>query len=230
MDFAQTLQPVHRQPLSQRVANTVKRYILSENLQPSDTLPAERQLAESLVVSRTVLREALGILVGEGIITKQPGKGIFVLPFDRDQVRASFSLTIEEQPAHTGELQELRRTIEVGALSLSIPRITPAEIDRLRELVQTMQEKLAKGISIASEDAEFHLVLLDATSNSLIVQFRFLIEEMVRVTVERNPRYLREERDEEAVHTMSELVEAVVAGDVWGARRLMEEHLTLPMS
>ena len=228
MDLEMVLQPVRRQPLSQRVANTIKRYILSENLQAGDPLPAERQLAESLVVSRTVLREALGILVGEGLITKEPGRGIFVLPFDREKTGAAFSLIIDEPAAESDDLRAFRLAIEVGALGLSVPRITPAHLARLSELVRKMEDKLARGVNIATEDSEFHLLLLGATGNRLFGQFRLLIEDMVRLTVETNPRSLREERDERAVRTMSELVEAIAAGDIWKARRLMEEHLTIP--
>jgi len=229
MDVDQILQPVRRQPLARRVANTIKRYILSENLQPGDTLPAERQLAESLVVSRTVLREALGILVGEGLITKEAGRGIFVLPFDRERVSASFALLLDVPAAQIAELREFRIALEVGALGFSIQRITPAQIERLRELVRKMEEKLAQGVSIASEDSEFHLLLLEAAGNALFNQFRYLIEDMVRLTVETNPRALSEERDDRAVRSMKELVEAISAGDTPDARRLMDEHLTIPL-
>jgi DNA-binding FadR family transcriptional regulator len=228
MHLDPALQPVQRQPLALRVAHTIKRYILSENLQPGDALPAERQLAESLVISRTVLREALGILVGEGLITKEAGRGIFVLPFDRDRASASFSLHIDAPEAETEEWRQFRVALEVGALGFSVPRLEPAHLARLRDLVRKMEDKLAKGVNIATEDSEFHLLLLDATGNRLFGQFRFLIEDMVRLSVETNPRSLREERDERSVRTMAALVEAIAAGDVVEARRLMEEHLTPP--
>ena len=228
MNFDQILQPVRRQPLAQRVANTIKRYILSENLLPGDALPAERQLAESLVISRTVLREALGILVGEGLIVKEAGRGIFVLPFDRERVSASFALLLDEPAAELNELREFRMALEVGALGFSVPRIAPAQIERLGELVSRMEEKLAQGVNIAREDNEFHQLLLEAAGNRLFSQFRYLVEDMVRLTVETNPRSLREERDERAVCCMRELVDAIAAGDIPEARRLMNEHLTIP--
>ena len=225
MNVDQILQPVRRQPLAQRVANTIKRFILNENLQPGDALPAERQLAESLLISRTVLREALGILVGEGLITKEAGRGIFVLPFDRERVSASFSLHIDETATEAEDLWQFRVALEVGALGFSMPHITPAQIARLRDLVQKMEDKLERGVNIAVEDREFHFLLLEATGNPLFGQFRPLIEDMVRMSVEANPRALREERDERAVRSMSALVDAIAAGDVPEARRLMEEHL-----
>jgi len=176
-----------------------------------------------------VLREALGILVGEGLIVKEAGRGIFVLPFDRERVSASFALLMDEPAAEMNELREFRMALEVGALGFSVPRIAPAQIERLRALVNRMEEKLARGVNIATEDNEFHRLLLESTGNRLFHQFRYLVEDMVRLTVETNPRSLHEERDERAVRIMSKLVDAIAAGDIPEARRLMDEHLTIPI-
>jgi DNA-binding FadR family transcriptional regulator len=226
MDMHYILRAVPKQPLARRVADTIKRYILSENLAAGDALPTERQLAESLVVSRTVVREALGILMGAGLITKEAGRGVFVLPFDRETVSAGFALTVDEPAAQVSEMIELRRVIEVGALRLAVERITPAQVGRLRELVALMRHKQERGENFAAEDAEFHILLLQASGNSLIGQFRYLVEELMRRSIERNPRALREIRDERSVRIMAAILEALVAGDVTEARRLMEdEHL-----
>jgi GntR family transcriptional repressor for pyruvate dehydrogenase complex len=226
MDVEEVLRPVPRQPLARRVADTIKRYILSENLAAGAALPAERQLAESLVVSRTVVREALGILTGEGLIIKEAGRGIFVLPFDREKVSAGFSLTLDEPADQINAMIELRRVVEVGALGLAIRRITPVQLGRLHELARLMEQKSARGENIAPEDAEFHVILLQATHNPLIAQFRYLVEELMRRSIERRPSALRSERDAEPARVMAAILEAVSAGDVAEARRLMdEEHL-----
>jgi len=226
MDVEEVLRPISKQPLARRVADTIKRYILSENLAAGDALPGERQLAESLVVSRTVVREALGILIGEGLITKEAGRGIFVLPFDRERASAGFSLTLDEPTDQVNAMIELRRVVEVGALGLAIRRITPVQLGRLRELARFMEQKSARGENIALEDAEFHIILLQATNNPLIAQFRYLVEELMRRSIERKPRALRSERDEEPARVMAAILDAIGAGDIAEARRLMdEEHL-----
>jgi len=228
MNLEGILGPVQKQPLTQRVADTIKRYILGEGLQSGDPLPAERQLAETLAVSRTVLREALGILVGEGLITKEAGRGIFVLPFDRDTVSASFSFVVDNQAKYQEELTELRIAIEVGTLRSAMQRIQPEQVDRLKSLVKVMEEKFTRSENIVHEDLEFHCILLGATDNRMIAQFCLLIEEQMRLSVERNPHALKEERDEWAVHTLRELLQAIIEGDVWQARRAMERHFHIP--
>lgn len=75
-----------RENLSTRSATVLKRYLLTEGLEPGDKLPSERRLAEALNVSRTVLREAINQLVGEGYIHKEPSRSPTVTEFDRERL------------------------------------------------------------------------------------------------------------------------------------------------
>lgn len=72
-----------RESLSARSAAALKRYLLTEGLEPGDKLPPERRLAEALNVSRTVLREAINQLVGEGLVRREPSRSPTVTDFDR---------------------------------------------------------------------------------------------------------------------------------------------------
>ncbi len=73
-----------RESLAARSAAALKRYLLTEGLEPGDKLPPERRLAEALNVSRTVLREAVNQLVGEGLVKREPSRSPVVTDFDRD--------------------------------------------------------------------------------------------------------------------------------------------------
>src|SRR5690349_3946592 len=77
-----------RESLSSRSATALKRYLLTERLEPGDKLPPERRLAEALNVSRTVLREAVNQLVGEGLVRREPSRSPTVTDFDRRQLAA----------------------------------------------------------------------------------------------------------------------------------------------
>lgn len=77
-----------RESLSSRSATALKHYLLTQRLEPGDKLPPERQLAEALNVSRTVLREAVNQLVGEGLVRREPSRSPTVTDFDRRQLAA----------------------------------------------------------------------------------------------------------------------------------------------
>lgn len=69
---------VSRGLLSDEVVKEVQRLLATQKLKPGDQLPAERELAEMLGVSRTVVRDAIQRLAGLGILEIQRGKGTFV--------------------------------------------------------------------------------------------------------------------------------------------------------
>ncbi|RLC69371.1 MAG: transcriptional regulator LldR, partial [Chloroflexi bacterium] len=67
------MKPLNKISLTEQAAEAIKRWILTNHFQVGERLPAERQLCETLGISRNVLREALGVLVGQNIVTKGPG-------------------------------------------------------------------------------------------------------------------------------------------------------------
>jgi DNA-binding MurR/RpiR family transcriptional regulator len=75
-----------RESLSAQSAEALKRYLVTEGLEPGDKLPPERRLAEALNVSRTVLREAVNQLVGEGLVRREPSRSPVVTNFDRQRL------------------------------------------------------------------------------------------------------------------------------------------------
>lgn len=74
---------VRRVSLADRTAEALKWSILADELHPGDRLPSERVLAESLNVSRTVLREALRRLVGEGVLHAEAARVLRIAPLER---------------------------------------------------------------------------------------------------------------------------------------------------
>ena len=85
-----------RQPLSLRVTEILKRYILLEPLETGARLPPERRLAETLNVSRSVLREALSHLTADDILMRATPRTVTVAPFDR--LRATAELAPPRAP------------------------------------------------------------------------------------------------------------------------------------
>src|SRR4030042_3303651 len=72
------LEPVRRVRLSEEVAAQIERLILNQEIQVGGALPAERQLAAQLGVSRNILREATRTLVQKGLLEVRPGSGTYV--------------------------------------------------------------------------------------------------------------------------------------------------------
>src|SRR5262245_66091019 len=100
------LEPLSRDTLTKQATETLRRFILTEDLMPDEQLPSERELSESLSVSRNIVREALSVLVAEGLIVKQPGRGIFVTDFDRAKVALQIAVSFDYNGRSQAALSE----------------------------------------------------------------------------------------------------------------------------
>jgi GntR family transcriptional regulator, transcriptional repressor for pyruvate dehydrogenase complex len=137
-----------------------------------DKLPTEKALAESLAVSRPVLREALARLKADGRIETRQGAGAFVA--DRNKLSAfRMDATRSDQSAAQTErdILELRQIVESGAAALAAERRTDDDLAAIRAALEGMHASLeTRGDGSAHDDA-FHNAIARATHNSQIAKF-----------------------------------------------------------
>ena len=81
-------------------------------LQPGDRLPAERDMAESLGVSRASVREALTALETVGILDIRPGEGTFVRRTSDSETFESLTLLLSVERTPEVQMMEVRRILE----------------------------------------------------------------------------------------------------------------------
>ena len=220
------LKPVSRDTLTRQATETIKRFILEENLPTGAQLPGERELSETLAVSRNIVRAALSVLMAEGIITKKASKGAFVAEFDRSQVSSALPLTVGQNGPSPRALREARAALEIGAVGLMAQRITPAEIEQLAAILETYERKHREGKSTIKEDIEFHLALLQATKNEVIVEMTPLVIEVFRQTLAQEPSAIRR-NPERIIVEHRRILQALQQGDINEARQAMRDHFQL---
>ncbi len=219
-----SLKPLARDTLTTQAADTIRRYILLEELEPGYQLPSERELSGILSVSRNIVREALSILMAEGLIVKKPGRGIFVADFDRSKLSmvAEGSLNYENNDLKT--LSEARNAIEIGSANLMVERITPEQIAELRRINQTLADNLRNGRNANKEDVAFHTVLFQATKNQIIIDLLPLLEEMFRLLVISNPKVMAH-NPERIIFEHQSIIEGLEQRDVEAVRKALTTHL-----
>ena len=220
------LTEVSRDTLMSQAADTLKRFILAEELVAGSKLPSERELSEILAVSRNIVREALSTLVAEGIVHKYAGKGTFVAEFDRQAVRVSMPLTVSQIGTTAREVREARAALEIGAVGLIVSRITPEEIAHLEEILDVYESKHNEGKSTIKEDIEFHLALIKAAKNKVIEEMGPLIYDVFRRTLAEDPSAIRRNPDRIIIEHRR-IVDALQNRDIAAARLAMHAHFQL---
>jgi len=146
----------------------IKDQILNLELKPGEKIQ-EADIASSLNVSRTPVREALLMLENEKLVECRSGTGFTVRKFSAKEVEEYFAV---------------RRVIEEFAMSLVLERITEPELEALRQNVREAQEFVSKKdyANIFRCESEFHDILYRAaksevlfeTISSLTDKFRWL--------------------------------------------------------
>ena len=138
-------------------------------------LPPEMALAESLGVSRPVVREALARLKADGRIETRQGSGAVVA--DRNKIAAfrfAKSGGAEEADATDiaeREMLELRQIVESGAAELAAKRRTDTDVTAIRAAVDAMDGALEKKSDGSDVDDAFHNAIAAATHNSQLTKF-----------------------------------------------------------
>lgn len=164
-------------PLRDVVFNTLRRAILKGELKPGERL-MEIALADKLGVSRTPIREAIRKLELEGLVVMAPRKGAKVA-------------SITERDLN--DVLEVRKGMEVLAISLACKRITGEELEKLESIERSFQSLIESGnlTELAEMDVKFHDTIYQATNNQRLVQLlNNLREQMYRYRME----YLKDKR------------------------------------
>ncbi len=159
-----TIAQLRENSLSGVVRHEIERLILSGEL-PTGSRVNENAIALRLGVSRGPVREACRALVELGLLDLIPNRGVFVRSLDRHDVE---------------EVYDLRAGLTGLAGSLLASKVTDAEVDRLRTLVEEMEKAAEAGDfrSFYPVNLEFHDVILQLTGNSrLIKSYRALVKE-----------------------------------------------------
>lgn len=148
--------------LTQRVYEHLREEILSDRLLPGTEL-SEVALSKELAISRGPIREAMGRLAAEGLITVRPRR--------RAEVR---SLTQQELV----DAYQVREALEVLAVRLAIPRVTEADLTRLDRLIDRMAEH-ARTRSVReffAANVEFHETLCELSGNTKLQEVHHRLE------------------------------------------------------
>ncbi len=213
--------------LVDRVVNEIQELIVSGRLDPGTKLPPERELAEEIGVSRTVIREAVHILVTKGLLETRQGVGTIVRQVTRDQLVEPLSLLLQTSDGGISveHLHQVRCILEIEIAGLAALQATEEDVEELRRIVTEMEMRLAQDDleAFAARDADFHQALAKTTRNPLLVvlldSIRDLMQE-VRLLVTRHPGL-----PQQVMPDHRKILERVIAKDPAGARQAMQEHL-----
>ena len=186
-------------------------------------LPVEDDLGEAFGVSRTVVREAIKVLVHKHLLEVRTRTGTRVLPsaswnhLDPDILRWRFASALDAK--FVSDVIELRRIVEPAAAELSA-RATPSAVRAIEVALHDMATTTDINAHNAA-DLRFHLCILEAAGNDLLLGLRYGIEGALSFAIRLLTRSKEEGESSHALHKA--VADAIIRKNPAAARAAMDQ-------
>ncbi len=221
--------PVGHDSLADAVVSQIESMIVDGILKEGRKLPAERELAEALNVSRPKLREALKKLEAAGLVTVRHGEGSFIADLTGRAMSPALLALYTRHANAFYDYVEYRREQEAFASRLAAERATPSDKDRLRDIHKSLQEAWDANDSVASGEADIalHVAVVDASQNTTLIHMMASIYDLTRQGVFYNRSFLRSTAPsgERLLEQHIEIIDAIIAGDADRAEKAARDHI-----
>ncbi len=214
-------------PTGTAVSTVAKRlldYFTSGQVEAGTRLPAERQLASSLGIGRSAVREALAALEILGIVDVRPGSGTYLRGNASELLPETLSWGIMLSASHTSDLIELRGELEIVAARKAVARISSRDLELLRKHLKGMGDSLTDRSKFIESELKFHLQLARSADNQVLFDLLQSIRSLLRLWVERG---LDSRSDAElAYEEHAAVLTAIENGDPDAVAAAMRHHMT----
>ncbi len=161
-----------------QIADELGWRIVTGGFAPGSVLPTEGDYSARLSVSRTSFREAIKMLAGKGLVESRPKTGTRVRQRTEwnmlDPDVTAWAFRTGPDPGYARAFFEFRRIIEPAAASLAATRRDEADLNRMHDSLEGMAAATSLQEWI-EPDLSFHLAILAATRNELLVSLGHLL-------------------------------------------------------
>jgi GntR family transcriptional regulator, transcriptional repressor for pyruvate dehydrogenase complex len=217
--------PVRTQRTFEEVVNQVRDQLAGGELVPGERLPAERELARQLNVSRSALREGLRTLEIGGIVELRKGRtgGAFITRGNPKVLSDSMADLLRLGNVSWADLTEARIWIEEIIVRVACERATPQDHAALEENIRQAMELFENGQLMKKTEVliEFHNIRARATGNPVLVMVTRMLTETLRYFTRR----LGSETTRAVFRSRHRFMKAFAARDAEAAVEEMEHNL-----
>jgi DNA-binding FadR family transcriptional regulator len=185
------------------LANEIGLRIVRGDYPPGTILPNEAKWSETFEVSRSAVREAIKMLMAKSLLSSRPKVGSWVEPRDRwnllDRDVLGWYAMAPDRESFLRTVQEFRHIIEPEATALAAERRTEEQMAEISAACRDMGEANTLA-SRTQADTRFHLAILRASGNELLVPLGVLIESALNNLFVFVTRELNDVREAQKLH------------------------------
>lgn len=210
--------------LAEQVQEQIYRYILDTPIAVGAKLPNEFELGDRFSVGRSTIREAVKLLISRGILEVRRGSGTYVVsttPVDIDPLGLG---AVEDKMALALalDLVNVRIILEPGIAEMAALNATEEDVEKLRNLCDSVERKIKIGDSYIEDDIAFHTCVAECSKNKVVEQLIPIIDTAVLMFVNVTHKKLTDE----TIMTHRAVTDAIAEHDPIGAKTAMMMHMT----
>lgn len=211
--------------MTEQVVIQVRDMIREGTLRPGDRLPAEREFARQLGISRSSLRAGLRFLAAIGVLTSRHGSGSYIADGPPALDSEPLNMLAALHGIATEKMFEARRLVEVAVAGLAAENATEDDLRRMSEEVTETYAALDNPQEYLVHDFGFHRAVAAASGNPILATFMEIVTDVLHQRRSKTIDRSHDLKESAAMHR--KIYRAIRARDVDAARTAMSEHLIL---
>jgi GntR family transcriptional repressor for pyruvate dehydrogenase complex len=184
--------PVEKGTVVSLVMERIKEALVNRELKPGDYLPSEIELTRSLGVGKSSIREAVKMLQAMGVVEVRRGQGTVIREHPGDDCLSPLIFQLILENGYPRDLLDLRIMFEPAYTVMAMKRATREDTVRVEEAVENLQASIRSGAPIAEDDLSFHVAVLKATRNPLVIRIGETIMQLFRASIARSMKTIPE--------------------------------------
>ena len=221
------LKPIKPKRISDQVFEQIRELIYKGDFKPGQQIMPERELAASMAVSRTSVRNAINKLVTMGLLEHRQGQGTFVRsPENREGNPLAAVMATDE--ATLDDLLEVRMGLECNSAMLAAQRATDKDLAAMEKSLKEMEEDLATTDRIGTgPDAAFHMAITFSTKNPVLIHLMRNFYDFLFIGIKKNLTHMYMDREalEEVIKHHNAIYEAIRKRAPLEAFDAMQKHI-----
>lgn len=210
---------------TEQVVAHVRGLIVRGELGPGDRLPAERDLAVEIGVSRPTVRAGLRALAAMGVVRSRHGSGTYIPDGPPTLGSEPLSFLAALHGFTREEMYEARRILEVGAAGLAAERATHEQLATIAEEVASLFAAMNDPVLFLVHDISFHRAVAAASGNPIIASIVEMVSELYYERRRETAMRATDRNLRDAAEMHRRVYQAIRARDPEAARIAMNEHL-----
>ena len=208
------LKSLKKESVVQSVINRLTDAMRAKELRPGDKIPPEPELAESLGVARSSVREAIKILTYLGVLESKRSEGTFVCNGYKESMIDPMVYGIILNQDSFENLMELREMTEAGMMRLAIDHHDEEELIELEEILNEMKTAIEDPDdpvdAFFESDNRFHDKIAEMGKNPMADKINRVVRSLTyALRLQTVSTMITTGREDELIETHRQLLEAI---------------------